>query len=58
VGSPAESLEKKNIFLKNSDEIRKLDGIGNPLANICYFQKLPIPPEEFVRGLPMDSDTL
>jgi hypothetical protein len=26
MGSPAESFEKKNIFLKNSDEIRRLDG--------------------------------
>jgi hypothetical protein len=27
MGSPAESFEKKNIFFKNSDEIRRLDGI-------------------------------
>ncbi len=26
MGSPAESLEKKNIFLKKGDEIRRLDG--------------------------------
>jgi hypothetical protein len=29
MGSPAESFEKKNIFLKNSDEIRRLDGTRN-----------------------------
>ena len=26
MGSPAESLEKKNILLKKGDEIRRLDG--------------------------------
>jgi hypothetical protein len=25
---------------------------------MCYFQKLPIPPGKFFRGLPITSDTL
>ncbi len=27
MGSPAESLKRKNIFLKQGDEIRRLDGM-------------------------------
>jgi hypothetical protein len=35
-----------------------LEGVDNPPANMCYLQKLPIPSEEIVRGLPITSDTL
>jgi hypothetical protein len=35
-----------------------LEGAGNPLANMCYLQNLSIPSVEFVRGLPITSDTL
>jgi hypothetical protein len=29
MGSPKESLEKKNIFVEKYDEIRRLDGIDH-----------------------------
>jgi hypothetical protein len=35
-----------------------LEGVGNPLANMCYLQNLSLPFGEFVRGLPITSDTL
>ncbi len=35
-----------------------LEGIGNTLADMCYMQKLPMSSGEFVRGLPITSDTL
>jgi hypothetical protein len=37
---------------------KDLEDIGNPLEDMCYLQKLPIPSGEFVRGLPITSDTL
>jgi hypothetical protein len=37
---------------------QELEGVCNPLANMCYLQNLSIPSGEFVRGLPITSDTL
>jgi hypothetical protein len=32
-----------------------LEGVSNPLANMCYLQKLPIPSGKLARGLPITS---
>jgi hypothetical protein len=40
MGSPAESFEKKNIFFKNSDEIRRLDGTRPMKVVLRYFKKV------------------
>jgi hypothetical protein len=37
MGSPKESLEKKNIFAEKYDEIRRLDGILKMLNEPCNY---------------------
>ncbi len=45
MGSPAESLEKKNIFLKKGDEIRRLDGTQFDRSR-CYEMSQWTPPSD------------